>query len=332
MEADPFAKRVYAFTNRRRDRVRLLYWDRNGFALWLKRLEKDRFPWPDRGEDHDRRRSPRDRLATRRHRLLPPSSSRGNFLRVHLVTLVTREAVSKIRVVMDAAEQLPDTVEALRVLLLRRNDELEARDALSSKRAMPRSHSCASTYDCSATSGSAARAKRSPRISSRSSTKQSGRWPRLPRGRGTRSRFPRTRARRGADVLSRSHSPASRWFTIFPMRRRSARETAPASWRSGVRRASSWRSSRPSSAGCGTSDPSTGAPPARGREGGPGAAPADPEEHRLAGAAGPCGHPEVRGRDAAVPPGGGFEADRGRAAALDPGLLDGEGRAPWPNP
>ena len=46
MEADPFAKRVYGFTNRRKDRLRLLYWDRNGFALWLKRLEKDRFPWP----------------------------------------------------------------------------------------------------------------------------------------------------------------------------------------------------------------------------------------------------------------------------------------------
>jgi transposase len=51
MEADPFAKRVYAFTNRRRDRARLLYWDRNGFALWLKRLEKDRFPWPDDGAE-----------------------------------------------------------------------------------------------------------------------------------------------------------------------------------------------------------------------------------------------------------------------------------------
>ena len=49
--ADPFAKRLYAFTNRRRDRVRLLYWDRNGFALWLKRLEQDRFPWPDRGDE-----------------------------------------------------------------------------------------------------------------------------------------------------------------------------------------------------------------------------------------------------------------------------------------
>ena len=36
--------------------------------------------------------------------------------------------MSKIRVVVDVAEQLPDTVEALRALLLRRNDELEERD------------------------------------------------------------------------------------------------------------------------------------------------------------------------------------------------------------
>jgi transposase len=50
LAADPFARRVYAFTNRRRDRLRLLYWDRNGFALWLKRLEKDRFPWPASGD------------------------------------------------------------------------------------------------------------------------------------------------------------------------------------------------------------------------------------------------------------------------------------------
>jgi len=32
--------------NRRADRIKILLWDRNGFWLLLKRLEKDRFAWP----------------------------------------------------------------------------------------------------------------------------------------------------------------------------------------------------------------------------------------------------------------------------------------------
>jgi transposase len=43
---DPFAAAVYAFTNRRRDRVKLLGWQRNGFWLLIKRLESERFIWP----------------------------------------------------------------------------------------------------------------------------------------------------------------------------------------------------------------------------------------------------------------------------------------------
>jgi transposase-like protein/transposase len=43
---NPFAAFVYVFSNRRRDRVKVLGWDRNGFWLLLKRLEQDRFIWP----------------------------------------------------------------------------------------------------------------------------------------------------------------------------------------------------------------------------------------------------------------------------------------------
>lgn len=48
---DPFSAQVFAFCNRRRDQVKLLTWERNGFVLWQKRLEKDRFPWPREGEE-----------------------------------------------------------------------------------------------------------------------------------------------------------------------------------------------------------------------------------------------------------------------------------------
>ena len=49
MALDPFSAHVFGFCNRRRNQVKLLYWERNGFVLWQKRLEKDRFPWPREG-------------------------------------------------------------------------------------------------------------------------------------------------------------------------------------------------------------------------------------------------------------------------------------------
>ena len=46
LELDPFSAHLFAFCNRRRDHVKLLLWERNGFVLWQKKLEQDRFPWP----------------------------------------------------------------------------------------------------------------------------------------------------------------------------------------------------------------------------------------------------------------------------------------------
>ncbi len=46
LELDPFSSHLFAFCNRRRDHVKLLLWERNGFVLWQKKLQKDRFPWP----------------------------------------------------------------------------------------------------------------------------------------------------------------------------------------------------------------------------------------------------------------------------------------------
>ena len=44
---DPFSGSLFAFCNRRRDIVKILFWDNNGFCIWHKRLEKDRFCWPE---------------------------------------------------------------------------------------------------------------------------------------------------------------------------------------------------------------------------------------------------------------------------------------------
>lgn len=42
-----FTGNLFAFCNRRRDMMKILYWDSNGFCIWLKRLEEDQFRWPD---------------------------------------------------------------------------------------------------------------------------------------------------------------------------------------------------------------------------------------------------------------------------------------------
>ncbi|MGF6648761.1 transposase [Paraburkholderia sp. GAS33] len=50
MRLNPMTSALFVFGNRRRDRIKILGWGGNGFWLFLKRLEADRFTWPSGGE------------------------------------------------------------------------------------------------------------------------------------------------------------------------------------------------------------------------------------------------------------------------------------------
>jgi len=45
-QLDPFSPALFVFCNRQRDKLKILYWEQNGFWLYYRRLERGRFQWP----------------------------------------------------------------------------------------------------------------------------------------------------------------------------------------------------------------------------------------------------------------------------------------------
>lgn len=46
-ELDLFSGSLFAFCNRKRNIVKILYWANNGFCIWMKKLEEEIFRWPE---------------------------------------------------------------------------------------------------------------------------------------------------------------------------------------------------------------------------------------------------------------------------------------------
>lgn len=51
LHQNPFSGSLYVFINRRRDKLKMLVWDRSGFIVWYKRLEQEKFRWPTRSSE-----------------------------------------------------------------------------------------------------------------------------------------------------------------------------------------------------------------------------------------------------------------------------------------
>ena len=48
---NPFSGTLYAFTNRQRNKIKCLFWDKNGFVMYYKALAEEKFKWPKKGDE-----------------------------------------------------------------------------------------------------------------------------------------------------------------------------------------------------------------------------------------------------------------------------------------
>jgi len=58
-QLDPFSPSLFVFCNRKRDKLKILHWDHNGFWLYYRRLENGLFQWPDHSNTQPLSISPR---------------------------------------------------------------------------------------------------------------------------------------------------------------------------------------------------------------------------------------------------------------------------------
>jgi transposase len=51
LKLDLFSGHLFVFCNRNQNMLKILYWDKSGFCLWHKRLERNKFKWPSSKEE-----------------------------------------------------------------------------------------------------------------------------------------------------------------------------------------------------------------------------------------------------------------------------------------
>ena len=51
MQHNPLSGSLFVFINKRRNKLKILAWERNGFIVWYKRLEEEKFQWPVRSSE-----------------------------------------------------------------------------------------------------------------------------------------------------------------------------------------------------------------------------------------------------------------------------------------